>query len=142
MKFLVTILVQGKQRFAAGSRPPEDISITTLAKGTKQSFGLQATGADAEKLQKYQMLDERWKRIVLNDLENIPLGLIVATVSILVGGNEHVNSIALVLFTVSRIAHTISYAKELQPHRAIFWGLGVLSVGIMTLNGSISTLFK
>jgi glutathione S-transferase len=140
-KFFVTIMIQGKQRFAAGSRPPEDIMIENLARGTKQSFGIESTGAEEEKMKKYKMLDERWKRIVLNDLENIPLGLLVATISILAGGNAFVNSAALVVFTVARIAHTISYAKELQPHRAICWGTAVSAVFMMALNGSISSLF-
>jgi glutathione S-transferase len=141
-KFFFTILIQGKQRFAAGSRPPEDIMIKSLARGTTQSFGMESTGIEEEKMKKYRMLDERWKRIVLNDLENIPIGLIIATISILSGGNQWVNSASLVVFTVSRIGHTISYAKELQPHRAICWGTAVSAVSIMALNGSISTLFQ
>jgi glutathione S-transferase len=142
LKFAVTISIQGKQRFAAGTRPPEDISLTFFSQGTKQSFGMETTGAEEESLKKSRILDERWKRIVMNDLENIPLGLIVAIVSILAGGNQVLNVVCLIVFTVCRIGHTVTYALELQPHRALFWGTAIVAVAAMAFNGCVGSVME
>jgi glutathione S-transferase len=128
-------MIQGGKRFVGGSRPPEDAKLG-LAKGRAQSYG-----TDTEISPKAKMQDIRWQRIVLNDLENIPLALIVSIVSIIARGNETINSILFVTFTLSRIGHTITYAKELQPHRAFCWFGAVLSVIGITLNGSVAAIF-
>jgi glutathione S-transferase len=142
LKFVVTLSIQGKQRFAAGSRPPEDISLDFFSKGTKQSFGMDSAGTEEESVRQLKMLDERWKRIVLNDLENIPFGLIVTIVSILAGGNQVVNAVGLVVFTVCRIGHTVSYALELQPHRALFWGTAIVAVAVIAFNGCVGSILQ
>ncbi|KAJ3117068.1 hypothetical protein HDU96_007986 [Phlyctochytrium bullatum] len=76
-KMFVTLNIQGSTRFAAGTRPPEDAKLS-VAKGSKQSYGLNVEAKDDEKLQKARLAEIRWQRIVWNDLENLPLGLIVA----------------------------------------------------------------
>ena len=66
VKWYATLSIQGKKRFAAGSRPPEDNSLPVPDQSQKNNF----VGSGNEE-------DIRWQRIVSNDLENIPLGLIV-----------------------------------------------------------------
>lgn len=91
IKWYTTIALQGKARFKGGSRPREDSTLgfaKTLGKGVTQSFGTSLEGVDPKAVED----DIRWQRIVLNDLENIPLGLIVGLISVLVGSNELVNS--------------------------------------------------
>ncbi|KAI8900572.1 hypothetical protein BC833DRAFT_581388 [Globomyces pollinis-pini] len=138
-KFMVTTLIQGGKRFKAGSRPPEDAKLS-LARGKPQSYGT-ATDNDNPKLKKAKLDDIRWVRLVLNDLENIPLGLIVFAASIASNGDELINTVALGVFTVSRIFHSIAYAYELQPHRAIGWAGGVLAVSVAAINGVWGALF-
>ena len=81
--------------------------------------------------------DLRWQRIVMNDLENIPFGLMMGILSVYNQGNPIVSCIALISFTISRIGHTYSYAHEIQPHRALFWFAAILSSITLGLNGLI-----
>lgn len=42
-------------------------------------------------------------------------------------------------FYFDRVLHTISYASELQPHRAIAWFVGVVCIFGMSVNGLLGT---
>ena len=57
----------------------------------------------------------RWARIVSNDMENIPLGLIAAWGSLLCCANPQAHVVLILLFTLARIGHTVCYAKALIP---------------------------
>lgn len=144
-KVLVTVSIQGGKSFAAGSRSPEDNSFNKDGRMPKQTYGLASSSDDAasgvdEKLRQARAVDFRWKRIVQNDLEAIPIGLAVFLGSVLVGGHEATNCALMGVFTAARIAHTFAYAYELQPHRSIFWTTAQLSVLAGGLNGVISFL--
>jgi uncharacterized MAPEG superfamily protein len=43
----------------------------------------------------------------------------------------------MVTFTLARVGHTVVYAYELQPHRALCWFIAVVSVFCLGLNGVI-----
>ncbi|RHY69012.1 hypothetical protein DYB38_008008 [Aphanomyces astaci] len=129
-KFLVTTTIQGSKRFVTGTRPPED----QLLKGvpaTKTAFGFNAGGASSAAATE---ADLRWQRIVQNDLENIPLGLLVAWSAVHSGGSELVNIAAIGTFTAARVYHTYAFAKGLQPHRSRAWVLGTAGVLALALN--------
>ncbi|OQR86661.1 hypothetical protein ACHHYP_10301 [Achlya hypogyna] len=130
-KCLGAAMIQGGKRFAAGSRPPED-KIFRKFNPTKQaqSFGVDKTAVSATALEQ----DIRWERIVRNDLENIPMGLLVAWGSVQSGGCDAVTAAAIATFTAARVYHTYAYAQGLQPHRGNAWLLGVASVGVLALN--------
>jgi glutathione S-transferase len=134
LKFLITLSIQGKKRFEGGSRPPEDTALSNLTNEISQSYGQ----ANSNIPEKARMDDIRWQRIVMNDLENIPLGLIVAIVSILVDGNSIANCVFLSTFTLCRCAHTLAYAYEKQPFRSYFWIGATLSVLGMAINAVAS----
>lgn len=136
LKFTITILIQGGKRFAGGTRPPEDekLSLAKIYK-TKQSYGLVKVDN-----QKAIEADIRWQRIVLNDLENIPFGLIIAWASLLSSFFPQVHNLCVIVFTLARISHTIAYAYEKQPHRGICWFVSVLSVLCLGLNGLVGVL--
>ncbi|OQR90357.1 hypothetical protein ACHHYP_05607 [Achlya hypogyna] len=146
VKFYISTMIQGGKRFAAGTRPPEDQILTDFnPKNQKQSFGLRDPNAKAEEDDAKKPLkltpsaraieaDLRWERLVRNDLENIPIGLLAAWAAVNSGGNPLVNSAAIVIFTIGRVAHTFAYANSLQPHRAYAWMAGVF--GIMVLVGN------
>ncbi|KAG9414820.1 hypothetical protein AC1031_008236 [Aphanomyces cochlioides] len=138
IKLYATLMIQGSKRFAAGTRPPEDQVLTKFNPTNQpQAYGVFDEAADAKKPSIHAVqVDIRWERIVRNDLENIPIGLLTSWAAVNSGGNIAVNVGAISAFTLFRILHTIAYAKELQPHRARFWGIGVLSV--LTLIGSIA----
>ncbi|ORY52885.1 hypothetical protein BCR33DRAFT_711305 [Rhizoclosmatium globosum] len=142
IKFYATLMKQGGARFRAGSRPPEDANAfpdlvkSLKATTVKQTFGVSAEGAEAsEKELKARMADVRWQRIVSNDLENIPLGLIIAWTSLPTAWSPLLHALLVSLFAAARVGHTIAYAKALQPHRAATWAAGIVSVLGLCLNG-------
>ncbi|DBA03847.1 TPA: hypothetical protein N0F65_005737, partial [Lagenidium giganteum] len=138
IKMFATLTIQGGKSFAAGTRSPEDQKYTTSSQ-PKQGYGL--TNSDeneSEVVRKAKEIDFRWKRIVQNDLETIPIGLAVFLGSVLVGGHEATNIAFMSIFTAVRIGHTFAYANEKQPHRALLWSTGQLCVLGSGLNGFIS----
>ncbi|RLN59456.1 hypothetical protein BBJ28_00005816 [Nothophytophthora sp. Chile5] len=140
LKFFITVSIQGGKSFAAGARPPEDNGMNQEGM-PPQTYGLLEDGASvSESLKQAKAIDYRWKRVVQNDLETIPLGLLVFIGSVVVGGQEETNCVLMGVFTAARIAHTFAYVNQKQPHRALLWFLGQLCVLASGLNGFISFL--
>ncbi|KAJ3117078.1 hypothetical protein HDU96_007996 [Phlyctochytrium bullatum] len=133
-KMFLTISIQGGTRFAAGTRPPEDQSLgltKLMAKGAQQSYGLNV-GKEEDKLKKAKMIEIRWQRIVWNDLENIPVGLVLAWSGLLTPASPKLHAALVTTFAVVRILHTVCYAKQIQPWRAIAWFAGwIASFGLV-----------
>ncbi|KAJ3215460.1 hypothetical protein HDU67_000384 [Dinochytrium kinnereticum] len=167
VKLFVTITIQGGKRFAAGSRPPEDTALKLnkkMGKGREQSFGVDAVNVDdakAKKAKSVHLLDDlRWQRIVMNDIENIPMGLVAMYGSLLTPYSATTHSILSLAFVAARQAnplyltaslfnnfffayrytHTYVYAKGLQPARAIAWMSTWLSVFGFVINGVAGAL--
>lgn len=143
IKFSATTIIQGGKAFEAGSRPPEDNAL--LREGQPQQTYCQAIDerdqAQTEVILKARDVDLRWRRIVQNDLESIPIALVIMLGSVLVGGNETINSLMLFVYMLARYGHTFAYALEMQPHRSGCWIVGQICVMISGLNGMISFVF-
>ncbi|KAJ1540168.1 hypothetical protein HK405_011805 [Cladochytrium tenue] len=138
VKFYLTITIQGGQRFRGGSRPPEDKGLLRVpGAAAVQSFGTDQASVSA----KARLDDIRWQRIVNNDLENLPLGLILAYASLQSPASHTVHRVAVITFVVSRILHTWAYANKKQPHRAIFWFVGVSSALALAINAALGSLY-
>lgn len=90
---------------------------------------------DNAKLKKAREVDIRWQRIVGNDVECIPLGLIIAWASLLSPFSAKVHCGLIITFAVSRALHSLTYALELQPHRALCWMVSIFSIIFMAANG-------
>lgn len=83
-----------------------------------------------------------------NDLENIPMGLLVMWASILciaitqTGDAQYGHSIAhivlAVMFTFARVSHTVTYALKLTSARTLSWTVGVLGVLAMSVNAAVA----
>ncbi|KAI8891543.1 hypothetical protein BC833DRAFT_613713 [Globomyces pollinis-pini] len=122
VKVIVTLVIQGHSHYTPGPIDPEDFNLVP------------------EKNAEEQHLIERelrWKRIVANDLENIPFGLIIFLLAFITQSNEIVNTVCVILFTVGRVGHTLAYAYSLQPYRSVFWAIGVLSVLAASINSIV-----
>merc|ERR1719319_1626054 len=108
---------QGAVAVTAGTRPPEDAKL--LPSKMPQGYGLLKPNPDVlsdTKVAKRKMLDAQWRRILLNDLENIPLALILFWASILVNaGLSHM--LQIVIFTGARLGWKVAYIKAAQPAR-------------------------
>jgi len=76
----------------------------------------------------------RWQRIVINDLENIPITIMMMWISYFISRDHLVTFIAAIIFTVSRYLHTFCYIFRLQPFRSIFWLLGLLCTWLLIGN--------
>lgn len=129
-KFLLTSAIQGGKTFEAGGRPPEDakLSLAKNYKGVTQNYGLVAPDDKDEKLVKAKAVEHRWRRIVANDVETIPIGLIVFGAGVLTEANAAVHLGAMAAFTALRCFHSYAYAHEMQPARGLAWTAAHLAV--------------
>mmetsp|Transcript_24912 Transcript_24912/g.21794 ORF Transcript_24912/g.21794 Transcript_24912/m.21794 type:complete len:177 (+) Transcript_24912:30-560(+) len=76
--------------------------------------------------------EERWARIVQNDLENIPITITLMWISVLFGGDNLTNIVLASLFTFGRLTHTICYIYRLMPWRSFAWMFGIAgTIGFM-----------
>merc|ERR1712013_66443 len=94
----------------------------------------------AKKTREAKQYEVRVARLVMNDLENIPLGLIVAWMGVLCGGSRKVHLAALWAFCVGRYIHSYCYAKAIQPWRALGWGIGFVATFVMGGNAVMAAL--
>ncbi|KAF0696888.1 Aste57867_12387 [Aphanomyces stellatus] len=135
LKHFVTGLLGAKAKFAAGTRAPED------AADGKQNFGVAPSHASDVEPNATKITEMRWNRITMNDLENIPLGLIVAWAAVACGGDATTVAVATIVFTIARIGHTVAYARALSQARGLAYIVG--SVAIFVLAGAgISGAFR
>lgn len=143
LKFSATTIMQGSKAFTAGTRPPEDNELKRSAH-PKQNYGRKIAKSDQDKYEDILAAREeehRWRRIIQNDLESIPIGMGVILGSVLAGGDEMLNCFAMTVFTMARIGHTYSYVKRLQPARSVMWIIGQTAVLLSGVNGLLCIVF-
>mmetsp|Transcript_19750 Transcript_19750/g.22409 ORF Transcript_19750/g.22409 Transcript_19750/m.22409 type:complete len:152 (-) Transcript_19750:206-661(-) len=129
IKFFITLSIQGSKRFSGGSRPPED----SVYKQGDQNYGLSQGGvSDAAREE-----DMRWQRIVQNDVENLPLGLVVMWGTLGYADDADAHIALALIWTVMRILHTVFYAIKIPFPRSIVYILGQISVLGMLINGCV-----
>ena len=135
-KVLITLIIQGGKKTEAGTRPPEDsklgMGIQGFAPDTRHSDGVLVTESSDAHL--------RWERIVANDIENIPIGCLVALAALLTAKSAEAHSAFIYLFAIFRVIHTVVYAHKLQPWRSLTWFGGVFPVAGLALNGLAGAL--
>src|ERR1700688_3179188 len=116
LKMSAVSIAQGRARVAAGIFVnPEDA----------RTFQASAGPSDAPSVQ-------RASRAWLNDLENIPIFLILCGIYVAAGLSTTAFLIYCLVFTVARIAHTIFYLNSIQPMRTIAYTIGAaVSMALM-----------
>lgn len=142
VKFLATTMIQGRKAFSAGTRAPEDNKLP-MAKGQPtQHFSNfeSATASDSAAVKKAVEDEMRWKRIVQNDLESMPMAFVVFWGSIVAGGNHTVSSALLVLYTTARISHTLMFARQMPLARMGSWMTGIACILGAGINGTLAAL--
>lgn len=77
---------------------------------------------------------ERANRAYRNDLENIPMFLLMSLGYIMLTCPEKAGVICIMLFTFARIMHTVTYLKGMQPWRSISYGIGLLCSAFIAFN--------
>jgi uncharacterized MAPEG superfamily protein len=63
-------------------------------------------------------------RIQRNDGENIPLFFAIGLIYVLSGASASGAAIYCWTFTIARLLHTVAYTYQLQPWRALCYGVG------------------
>jgi glutathione S-transferase len=112
LKMAAISIVQGRARVSAGVfTNPEDAN----------TFGAQLASAEAPAVER---ANKAWR----NDLENIPIFLIIAWIYVSAGLSVTAFVIYCILFMLARIAHTICYLNAIQPARTIAFTVGALTM--------------
>ena len=95
IKFFFVILASGGKR----KRAPEDGFQPKTASQPKDNESDNAPPTFTE--------EERWKRIVQNDMENIPITLTLMWIAVITRGNFETNVVFAAIFLFGRVMHTI-----------------------------------
>jgi len=66
-------------------------------------------------------------RIQRNDSENVPIFFALGLVYVLAGASATGAAIYCWTYTISRVAHTVAYTFQLQPWRALCFGIGLFA---------------
>jgi uncharacterized MAPEG superfamily protein len=77
---------------------------------------------------------QRAARAWLNDLENIPIFLILAWIYVAAGLSPSTFKIYCIVFVICRIVHTIAYLNSLQPWRTIAYTIGAITSLALIVN--------
>jgi glutathione S-transferase len=110
-------VVQGVARTRAGVFiNPEDA----------KTFGAQPAAEEAPMV-------KRGARAWHNDLENIPIFLILAWIYVTAGLSVNAFFVYCAIFVVARIVHTICYLNAIQPLRTIAFTVGALTTLAMLI---------
>mmetsp|Transcript_8211 Transcript_8211/g.17830 ORF Transcript_8211/g.17830 Transcript_8211/m.17830 type:complete len:155 (-) Transcript_8211:309-773(-) len=142
LKFQATNMNLGSSRIRSGSRPPQDAAL--FAGAGPQDFDGSSKrterakkndgGKSLDRAVKAKAAETRAARIVMNDLENIPLGLVAAWAGVLCGGGRDVHVAAVWAFCAGRCVHSYAYLYARQPMRAIGFLVGLLATFVLAGN--------
>lgn len=132
-KVLFVNVLLGKAKKRAGARAPEDLYQVRPEDVTAEDKSEQ----------------ERAQRMVNNDMENIPYGMIIAWGAMLCisfvtdGDMRETFSITHIIFysffVLARYAHSFTYKNSLSVPRSIAYLIGTLSVLAMGVNGAVAS---
>jgi uncharacterized MAPEG superfamily protein len=112
LKMSAIAIVQGRTRTGAGVfLNPEDAAM----------LGGKAVPEEPEMVQR---ANRAWR----NDLENIPIFLILAWIYVAAGLSAAAFVIYCVVFMAARIAHTICYINSIQPWRTAAFMVGAIAM--------------
>jgi glutathione S-transferase len=118
LKMAAISIAQGRARVGAGVfTNPEDA----------KAFGAQLASAEAPAVER---ASKAWR----NDLENIPIFLILAWIYVNAGLAAGAFVIYCIVFMVARIAHTVCYLNAIQPARTIAFTVGALTMLAMMIH--------
>src|SRR5215831_5853457 len=118
LKMAAISIVQGRARLGAG--------IFTNPEDAKR-FGGQQASAEVPMV-------ERASRAWRNDLENIPIFLILAWIYVYAGLAPYAFVIYCIIFMIARVIHTICYLNAIQPGRTIAFTVGALTMLAMIVH--------
>jgi glutathione S-transferase len=92
---------------------------------------------EAQEAPSVQRASNCWR----NDLENIPIFLILAGIYVAAGLSAQAFAIYCGIFMVMRILHTFLYLNALQPWRTVVFTIGLLAMFAMAIHLLIEVTF-
>jgi prostaglandin-E synthase 1 len=81
-------------------------------------------------------------RVVHNDLENIPMFILIGLVAILAGVGPTLLMVCSVGFVLTRLAHTLFYVGKKSAPRTASYALGVLFTLTLAFGSIVPLLWK
>jgi uncharacterized MAPEG superfamily protein len=112
LKMFAISIAQGRARTKANAfANPEDAALFHGATVPQEVIGVQRAA-------------KAW----MNDLENIPIFLILALIYAIAGLSANMFIVYCGVFTLARILHTFFYLNAMQPGRTIAYTIGALTM--------------
>jgi uncharacterized MAPEG superfamily protein len=125
LKMAAIALVQGRGRVSTGLFVlPEDAKL----------FHGQESAAEAP-------IVDRASKAWRNDLENIPIFLILAGIYVAAGLSAKAFAFYCIVFMVMRILHTYTFIKGMQPWRTVVFTIGTVMMFAMMIHILIEVVF-
>ncbi|KAG6610877.1 uncharacterized protein IUM83_08091 [Phytophthora cinnamomi] len=132
VKFLATSMIQARKSFAANTRMAEDKQLVC-------AMGM-SSDLDEKALKVALDNEQRWRRIVQNDLESIPLAFVVFWGAIQNGVSADLTKTLMVVYATARFGHTIAYASGAARSRMACWMSGTACVLTAAANIAMAVL--
>jgi glutathione S-transferase len=125
LKMAAISIAQGRGRVSAGIFVnPEDA----------RTFGAREAPEEVEVVR-------RAARAWHNDLENIPIFLILAWIYVAAGLSTAAFAVYCIIFVFARIAHTICYLNSIQPWRTVAFTVGAVTMLALIIQLLIGVVF-
>jgi uncharacterized MAPEG superfamily protein len=125
LKMAAISIVQGRGRVAAGIFVnPEDAMAFSGKEASQEAPDV-----------------ERASRAWRNDLENIPIFLILAGIYVSAGLSSTAFVVYCLTFMAMRIAHTVCYLNSIQPFRTVSFTIGAFTMLAMMIHMLIGVVF-
>lgn len=140
LKFFVVLFIQARKSGYAGMRVPEDDQMNHSNAMPSQNYGLMEVDPSNLAMRKAREEDARWRRIVTNDLETLPIALIIFGMGYIVTEHKAMLIATMVVFTVARFLFTIVYAAALQPYRTVMYALAAVAVTVNLVDTVVTVL--
>ncbi|TMW68919.1 hypothetical protein Poli38472_001075 [Pythium oligandrum] len=83
--------------------------------------------------------EERWRRIVSNDVESLPFAFFIFSAGLFTEANEKVQLHAIAVYTVARFVHTHVVAKGRTTARDFIWSVGAVAMLVASGNAIVAT---
>jgi len=117
------VVVLAKKGATSGSRSNADDADYQLSPNRKERYAAH----------------QQWKRIANNDLETLPMALLILWAQYVVDANSTTTAVTMVLFTVARLTHTVCYVYSWQPYRTVAFIIGLLTTFTAAINLIVAT---
>jgi len=125
LKMAAISVVQGRARVSTGIFVnPEDA----------RTFGANEALEEAPAVQRAA---KAWH----NDLENIPIFLILAWIYVAAGLSTAAFVIYCIVFMLARIAHTVCYLNAIQPWRTVMFTVGAVATLALIIHLLVGVVF-